>query len=97
MHAIGHGFQFCAAFMLYWFLGVLMDGPAALLGWGLGVKLSPHFDKPYLSTSVSNFWSGRWNLTVGNALRHLCYDPVHEGATPFPFPHSPSITSKPKF
>lgn len=67
------------AFMLYWFLGVLMDGPAALMGWGMGMSISPHFDAPYLSASMSEFWSKRWNLTVGNTLRFLCYDPVHEG------------------
>jgi len=71
--------ELAQAFMLYWFLGVLMDGPAAFLSWGLGVSLSPHFDKPYLATSLSDFWSKRWNLTVGNSLRALCYDPIHEG------------------
>lgn len=71
--------SFFAAFMLYWFLGVLMDGPAAFIGWMTGIQISPHFDAPYLSTSISSFWSRRWNLTVGNVLRFLCYDPVHEG------------------
>ena len=69
----------CAAFMLYWFLGVIMDGPAALITWMTGIQLSPHFDTPFLTTSISDFWSKRWNLTVGNVLRFLCYDPVHEG------------------
>ena len=68
-----------AAFMLYWFLGVLMDGPAAVIGWLFAMPISPHFDAPYLSSSMSEFWSKRWNLTVGNTLRSLCYDPVHEG------------------
>lgn len=70
---------YTAAFMLYWFLGVLMDGPAALIGWVTGLHISPHFDAPYLSASHSEFWSHRWNLTVGNMLRYLCYDPVYEG------------------
>ena len=59
-----------------------MDGPAALMGWGMGMPISPHFDAPYLSASMSEFWSKRWNLTVGNTLRFLCYDPVHEGKLP---------------
>ena len=59
-----------------------MDGPAALIGWATGMPISPHFDAPYLSASVSEFWSKRWNLTVGNTLRFLCYDPVHEGKLP---------------
>ena len=72
---------FCAAFMLYWFLGALMDGPAAVLSWATAMPISPHFNAPYLSTSISDFWSKRWNLTVGNVLRSLCYDPIHEGTS----------------
>lgn len=72
--------QVCiAAFCLYWFLGVMMDGTAAGLGWLAGIPVSPHFDAPYLSSSVSEFWSKRWNLTVGNSLRLLVYDPINEG------------------
>lgn len=56
-----------------------MDGPAAVIGWLFAMPISPHFDAPYLSSSMSEFWSKRWNLTVGNTLRSLCYDPVHEG------------------
>ena len=32
-----------------------------------------------LCSSLSDFWSRRWNLTAGNALRFLVYDPISEG------------------
>ncbi|CAL8472040.1 g11582 [Coccomyxa elongata] len=63
---------------LYAFLGLLMDGPASLASSLIGLKIAPHFDKPFLSSSVTDFWSRRWNLTAGNALRFLVYDPITE-------------------
>ena len=30
--------------------------------------------------AVGELWNKRWNLTVGNALRFLVYDPINEGA-----------------
>ena len=32
-----------------------------------------------LCSSLTDFWSRRWNLTAGNALRFLVYDPISEG------------------
>ena len=32
-----------------------------------------------LCSSLTDFWSRRWNLTAGNALRLLVYDPISEG------------------
>lgn len=69
-----------AAFSFYWWLGSLMDGPGAVLGFAAGLPVAPHFDAPYLSASISEFWSTRWNLTVSNALRFVAYDPINEGA-----------------
>lgn len=62
---------------LYSLLSCVMDGPgAALSGWA-GVAVSPHFDRPWLSTSVASFWSGRWDLAAGNVLRQysLVFEP----------------------
>jgi hypothetical protein len=42
---------------LYGFITFLMDGPAALLMSGLGLKVVPPFDKPWLSESLADFWS----------------------------------------
>lgn len=70
-----------SAFELYFFLGTLMDGAASMASSMLGIRIAPHFDQPYLSSSFSDWWSHRWNLTVGNCLRTLCYDPIVEGET----------------
>lgn len=68
-----------AALMFYLLLGVFMDAPAAFITWLTGLQLRPAFNAPYLSTSNSNFWSKRWNSVIGDALRSVCFDPVHEG------------------
>jgi hypothetical protein len=56
---------------MYTFLGLLMDGPASLAAALIGLRIAPHFDKPYLASSLTDFWSRRWNLTAGNALRFM--------------------------
>lgn len=45
----------------------------------LGIKLGVNFDKPYLATSMSDFWSRRWNLIMGEQLRTIIYNPIVEG------------------
>ena len=55
-----------------------MDAPAALAGSLLGLDISPHFDNPFAAKSFAELWNKRWNLTVGNALRFLIYDPINE-------------------
>ncbi|KAL1372748.1 hypothetical protein HN51_002844 [Arachis hypogaea] len=42
----------------------------------LHIKLDPHFDKPYLSTSLQDFWGRRWNIMVNRVLHPTVYDPV---------------------
>lgn len=44
-----------------------------------GVKVAPHFDAPFLATSLSDFWSHRWDLVAGNQLRNCVYAPIVEG------------------
>ena len=44
-----------------------------------GMQVSPHFDSPWSSTSLADFWSRRWDLAAGNTLRKLVYEPVLEG------------------
>eukprot|EP00878_Enallax_costatus_P021556 GHUV01022828.1.p1 GENE.GHUV01022828.1~~GHUV01022828.1.p1 ORF type:complete len:388 (+),score=71.64 GHUV01022828.1:501-1664(+) len=65
---------------LYAFITFLMDGPAALLIAVLGMRVVPPFDKPWLSTSVGDYWGRRWNNTTGLTLRALVYDPIVEGS-----------------
>ena len=58
-----------------------MDGPASLATSMVGLRIAPHFDQPYLSSSITDFWSRRWNLTAGNALRFLVRPcPLHHKA-----------------
>ncbi|KAL6211522.1 hypothetical protein ACLB2K_016746 [Fragaria x ananassa] len=46
-----------------------------------GFELEPHFNEPYFSTSLQDFWGRRWNLVVSNTLRPLVYHPVRRIST----------------
>ena len=65
---------------LYALLSLIMDGPAALVIGATGLRVSPHFDRPWRSTSVASFWSKRWDLAAGNTLRQLVYESVVDGS-----------------
>jgi D-alanyl-lipoteichoic acid acyltransferase DltB (MBOAT superfamily) len=41
--------------------------------------VSPHFDAPWRSQSLADFWAKRWDLAAGNTLRDLVYEPVQQG------------------
>ncbi|KAF8095261.1 hypothetical protein N665_0338s0016 [Sinapis alba] len=41
-----------------------------------GCEPEPAFNEPYLATSLQDFWSRRWNLSVSAILRWSVYDPV---------------------
>ena len=64
-------------FALYAFLGVLEDGlgcvSATLLN-NLPVERS--FEKFYLSSSIREFWSKRWNQHVAKLLKCVVYEPI---------------------
>ncbi|PUZ75622.1 hypothetical protein GQ55_1G196800 [Panicum hallii var. hallii] len=60
---------------IYCFLDFLLPCLAAL-GRALGMGLEPQFDKPYLSTSLQDFWGRRWNLMASAVLRPAVYIPV---------------------
>nr|GEX33923.1 acyl-CoA--sterol O-acyltransferase 1-like [Tanacetum cinerariifolium] len=42
----------------------------------VGLQLEPHFDEPYLATSLQDFWGKRWNLMVTGILHQTVYLPV---------------------
>ncbi|CAN6216125.1 unnamed protein product [Urochloa humidicola] len=42
----------------------------------LGMEMEPQFNKPYLSSSLQDFWGRRWNLMASAVLRPAVYDPV---------------------
>lgn len=75
------------AFMwiIYTSFSSVMDGPLALLqaarftewpGAGAGVSILPHFDAPWMSLSLRELWTRRWNISAGSILRQLVYEPV---------------------
>jgi hypothetical protein len=64
---------------LYSFLGLLMDGPAAFFLSLVNIQILPTFDRPWLSSSLSDFWGRRWNITTSHTLRVIVYDPIAEG------------------
>nr|CAB3471014.1 unnamed protein product [Digitaria exilis] len=50
----------------------------AMIGTALGMEMEPQFNKPYLSSSLQDFWGRRWNLMVSAILRPSVYDPVRK-------------------
>ncbi|XP_021758700.1 long-chain-alcohol O-fatty-acyltransferase-like [Chenopodium quinoa] len=61
---------------MYLFLDVIVVICNKLAKAILDVELHPPFDEPYLSTSLQDFWSRRWNLMVTDVLRHTIYVPM---------------------
>ena len=57
--------------MIYAYISAIMDGVGGLALRLIGLHITPHFDKPFLSTSVKDFWGRRWNLVGGSSLRML--------------------------
>jgi hypothetical protein len=72
-----HGYAVFALYgvTIYCFLDSLLPC-LAVTGRALGMEMEPQFDKPYLSSSLGDFWGRRWNLMVSAALRPAVYDPV---------------------
>ncbi|TVU13324.1 hypothetical protein EJB05_40372, partial [Eragrostis curvula] len=64
---------------IYCFLDLLLPFIAAI-GRALGMEMEPQFDRPYLATSLRDFWGRRWNLMVSAILRPSVYGPVRARA-----------------
>ncbi|XP_021849622.1 probable long-chain-alcohol O-fatty-acyltransferase 5 [Spinacia oleracea] len=62
--------------LIYLFLDVVVGICNKLAKAIIDVELYPPFDEPYLSTSLQDFWSRRWNLMVTDVLRHTIYEPT---------------------
>ncbi|KAF7151092.1 hypothetical protein RHSIM_Rhsim02G0097100 [Rhododendron simsii] len=65
-----------SGFLMYFMLEIILATAAFVARATLGLELEPQFDKPYLSTSLQDFWGRRWNLVVSRTLRPSVYDPV---------------------
>ncbi|XP_031286467.1 probable long-chain-alcohol O-fatty-acyltransferase 1 [Pistacia vera] len=48
---------------------------SATLACIFGFEVEPQFNKPFLATSLQNFWGHRWDLMVTSILAHV-YNPV---------------------
>jgi hypothetical protein len=72
--------SFCLAMALMALLSMIMDGPAAAVVGLIGLRVSPHFDRPWTAKSVAAFWNKHWDLAAGNTLRQLVYDVVCDGS-----------------
>lgn len=62
----------------------------------LGLTLAPHFINPFASTSLTDFWARRWNITQGLVLRFYVYEPIIQGrliATQAAHQQHPQVTS----
>uniref|UniRef100_J3LCI8 Wax synthase domain-containing protein n=2 Tax=Oryza brachyantha TaxID=4533 RepID=J3LCI8_ORYBR len=72
-----NGYMACTfyAVVMYCFLDFLLPCVAAVAG-ALGMELEPQFDRPYLSSSLQDFWGRRWNLMASAVLRPAVYHPV---------------------
>ncbi|GLJ12676.1 hypothetical protein SUGI_0195630 [Cryptomeria japonica] len=63
-------------FVIYFSLDIVLVSLAAIVDVCLGAELEPQFNKPYLASSLEDFWGKRWNLIVTNILRPSVYDPI---------------------
>ncbi|KAK7262108.1 hypothetical protein RJT34_29668 [Clitoria ternatea] len=61
---------------MYLTLEIILAIISVLVRTILGIDLEPHFDEPYLSSSLQDFWGRRWNLVVTNILRMTVFDPT---------------------
>ncbi|GMH44143.1 hypothetical protein BSKO_12077 [Bryopsis sp. KO-2023] len=70
----------CLTWLLYSTITMIMDAFAWILVMIYDTHLMSHFDRPWLSTSLSEFWSHRWNLVVGKLLKDVIYAPICQGS-----------------
>ncbi|KAM0873158.1 hypothetical protein ACQ4PT_038205 [Festuca glaucescens] len=61
---------------IYLTLELVLAFMAAAARTVLGLDLEPQFDRPYLSSSLRDYWGRRWNLSVPAVLRPCVYRPV---------------------
>ncbi|KAI8463636.1 MAG: hypothetical protein J3K34DRAFT_494782 [Monoraphidium minutum] len=61
-------------------VAMVVDASAPVVQAAMGMALNPSMDQPYLSASIQEFWSQRYNLVTTACLRQAVYEPVIDGA-----------------
>ncbi|WRX08669.1 Wax synthase domain - like 2 [Theobroma cacao] len=61
---------------MYFHLEIILALSATMARSLSRLELEPQFNKPYLSTSLQDFWGKRWNLMVTSILRPTVYEPT---------------------
>ena len=72
----------CLGWSVYATTAYVQNMSAMVVLFTLNLKLAANFNKPFVSQSVQEFWSRRYNLVMGEALRDLIYDPICESSMP---------------
>ncbi|KAG2435743.1 hypothetical protein HXX76_006939 [Chlamydomonas incerta] len=70
---------YSAAFGVCAYCSLWANACAALVVAVHGLALAPSWDRPWLQTSLADFWGRRWNLPAAASLKHLVFAPVVEG------------------
>jgi hypothetical protein len=88
--SIGYRYDDWRYYVLRWYVGggplpfavfAFLDGVLALVVAAFGRAVPPVNRAPYLATSLSDFWSRRWNSIINTLLREHVYQPLaHRGA-----------------
>lgn len=81
-----------AAFLLglFLFITVIMETLSILVLLTTGIRIKPHFNRPFIATSFRSFWAHRWNLTVSNCFRQAVYEPALEALLGLETPVGPT-------
>lgn len=61
---------------IYFSLELLLASVHVLIHGVLGMEMEPQVDRPYLASSLRDFWGRRWNLMVPAILRPSVHGPV---------------------
>ncbi|KAF3573671.1 hypothetical protein F2Q69_00061575 [Brassica cretica] len=64
------------AIHIYLLLELILAATATMVRAMSGLGLERQFNKPYLATSLQDFWGRRWNLAVTGILRPTVYEPM---------------------
>ncbi|XP_062221158.1 probable long-chain-alcohol O-fatty-acyltransferase 5 [Phragmites australis] len=61
---------------IYFSLDLLLATVHTVIHDLLGMEMEPQVNRPYLASSLRDFWGRRWNLMVSSILRPSVFDPV---------------------